>query len=249
VRRRPGTHFCRRILGEHDEAEADTEPAFGIGTYPAAHLATTQPYPKMYPLKYVIPDAFYKVTERSARLPVSPHFKLGDFDLHYEYLNFSLPHYIALKTSLLEKLEILLDMMNEDGFGLSTFTIISGFRSPYYNRGSIYNGADLKTPYSRHQYGDAVDMLVDINPKDDIMDDLNKDGNIDINDARVIMRYANRLDNKLLKEESPLLGGAAVYTYHDIPERIQSPYIHVDTRGFPNVSGSPVRWEILEKQN
>ena len=232
----------------YKEAISDPQAQLEIGRYPSPQAATAERYPSMYPQRYAVPKAFYNVTSKSAGTSVSPHFKLGDFDMHFPYLGFSFPHYIAIRRELIQKLEMLVEAMHEDGVRFPTFTIISGFRPPSYNLGSIDKGADLKMPFSRHQYGDAVDLIIDCSPMDGVMDDLNDDGKIDILDSQVILKYVNRMDAQFLRENSPLLGGAGVYSYHDIPERVQSPYLHIDTRGYPNSNGQPVRWKVQEKQ-
>lgn len=231
------------IPSTYEETYEDADKSFEIGRYAVPVSVTAEKYPMMYPEKYQCPKAFYKVTKETAGVKVSPRFTIGDFDLYYDYLDYQYPQYVALDKLIIIKLEKLLDLMNLDGVEVPTFALISGFRPPSYNRGSIKQGADLKMPFSRHQYGDAVDLLVDINPEDGIMDDLNRDGRIDIHDAAVIQKYVNRMDRVFIEENSPLLGGAGIYARHDIFERpVQSPYIHIDTRGYVNSSGRPVRW-------
>ncbi|HNT33574.1 MAG TPA: hypothetical protein PKH07_01085 [bacterium] len=235
------------IPSTYEQASADPENRLVIGTYPVALSAAAERYPKIHPDRYRVPDFFYKVTAETAQTPISPHFRIGDFDMCYPYLDYEYPQYIAVTVPLVQKLELLLERMNQDNHSLSSFTLISGFRPPEYNRGSIQKGADLKKPFSRHQYGDAVDMIIDVNPRDDVMDDLNGDGVIDIRDAEVVLKYVDELDARFLKEGSPMMGGAGVYSRHDIPERPkQSPYIHIDTRDFTNSYGLPVRWRESE---
>ena len=69
-------------------------------------------------------------------------------------------------------------------------------------------------------------------------------GKIDIDDARVILHYVNQLDKKYQNENSPLVGGAGIYSHHDFKGRVQSPYIHIDVRGFTNPDGSLIRWSV-----
>lgn len=235
------------IPSTYEDAVADPHNRLTIGTYPVAMSSAAERYPRMYPDRYRIPECFYKVTAETAQTPISPNFRLGDFDMVYPYLDYEYPQYIAVELPLVQKLELLLERMNKAGFNIPTFTLISGFRPPEYNRGSIQKGADLKKPFSRHQYGDAVDMIVDVSPQDGVMDDLNGDGVIDIRDTEVVLKYVDELDAIFLKEGSPLMGGAGVYSRHDIPERPrQSPYIHIDTRNFTNAYKLPVRWKEIE---
>lgn len=62
--------------------------------------------------------------------------------------------------------------VREAGYPAKTFGIISGYRTPWYNK-SVGN-----VPNSRHVYGDAMDLYVDTDD-DARMDDLNGDGSHD----------------------------------------------------------------------
>ena len=96
---------------------------------------------------------------------------------------------------------------------------MSGYRTPYYN-GLIGNAA-----YSRHLYGEAADIFVDHQPKDGMMDDLNRDGKLDWKDAKVLCRIIEGLCDT--KSYEPFIGGLGAYEktpYH-------GPFIHVDVRG------------------
>ena len=68
---------------------------------------------------------------------------------------------------------------------------MSGFRTPSYNSGGGETGgrADL----SRHMYGDASDIWID-NDRNGAMDDLNKDGKVDIGDARLMLEAVERVE-------------------------------------------------------
>ena len=122
------------------------------------------------------------------------------------------------------KLEELLYQVNENGFDVNTFSIVSAFRSPYFNK-LIGNNTDL----SRHVFGDAADIYID-NTKDSWMDDLNSDGNININDALILERMAAEFDRN--KKYSYLAGGLSSYKSNCV----RGPFIHIDTRGYH------VRW-------
>jgi hypothetical protein len=72
-------------------------------------------------------------------------------------------------------------------------------------------------------YGDASDIFIDSNG-DGQMDDLNHDGKITIDDARVIEKAVNRVE----AAHPELVGGAGVYT----AAQGHGPFIHIDTRGY-----------------
>ncbi len=203
--------------------------------------------PRLHPDKYLKPKFYYKVTEENKNLLISPHFKLGDYAMDYPWFSLGIPQYIALDYKLIRKLEELRNLMNEDGFNIDKFTIIYGFRSPAYNRDSIANDGSeftLKEIWSMHQYGKALDFIID-KDGDLVIDDLNQDGKIDMQDPAVIMHYVNILDRKYREEENlDMVGGAGLYPHHDFWERKQSPYIHIDVRGFLDQQGKLIRWPL-----
>ena len=126
---------------------------------------------------YARPVGFVEVTEENRETLVAPHFTLGQF-VSKQAGGF--PKYLVLRERLLLKLEMLLEEVRSAGIEATTFRILSGYRTPFYNR-SIGN----ETRYSRHVYGDAADIYVDENG-DGIMDDLNGDGKTTLDDARAL---------------------------------------------------------------
>jgi uncharacterized protein YcbK (DUF882 family) len=98
---------------------------------------------------------------------------------------------------------------------------MSGFRSPQYN----YTGGTTagRANLSRHMFGDASDIYID-SDGDGQMDDLNHDGKISIDDARVIQQAVDRVE----AAHPELVGGAGVYT----AAPGHGPFIHIDTRGY-----------------
>ena len=93
----------------------------------------------------------------------------------------------------------------------------SGFRAPAYNRRVRRAAKD-----SRHQYGDAADVFVDSNG-DGRMDDLNRDGRVNVRDTRVLLDAVERVE----REHPELIGGAGTYS----ATRAHGPFVHVDVRG------------------
>jgi hypothetical protein len=72
-------------------------------------------------------------------------------------------------------------------------------------------------------FGDAADIFVD-DDGDGWMDDLNGDGRVDIEDAKVILRSVDRVE----REHPELVGGAGIYA----ASGGHGPFIHIDTRGY-----------------
>jgi hypothetical protein len=191
--------------------------AYYLGTWPSEHGARGPA--KAPPGAYANPAGFIEVTESNRNTPVSEHFKLGDFVTHDQPNVW--PKYIVLQQRLIDKLELVLADMQARGFDVQGVRVMSGFRSPQYNYtgGNTAGRADL----SRHMFGDASDIYID-NDGDGQMDDLNHDGKIDINDARVILQSVENVE----AAHPELVGGAGVYT----AAPGHGPFIHIDTRGY-----------------
>lgn len=185
---------------------SDSIAGFTIGRYPP---------PKDGKAQYNAPLGFIEVNATNQHLYISPHFQLGQFLCRQKH---GLPQYITLVPDLLEKLEWLLEAVNKRGTRLDTFEIMSGFRTPFYNR-MIRN-----VVHSRHIYGSAADIFIDVNPRDGVMDDLNKDGRFDKKDADVLYNLADAIS-----EAHPhLAGGVGQYSGNGA----HGPFVHVDVRGF-----------------
>lgn len=125
-----------------------------------------------------------------------------------------------LRERLLLKLEYLLEKVNQQGRQVPTFYVMSGFRTPFYNK-SIGN-----VKYSRHCWGGAADIFIDVDPKDGVMDDLNGDGVIDVKDAMVMYEWVDGMNKN--KDYRGFIGGLGLY--RRTPNH--GPFVHVDVRGF-----------------
>lgn len=165
---------------------------------------------------YDAPDGFFELDADTADIAVSPHFTLGQFPSKQST---DPPSYLVLREHLLVKLELLLEQVNGRGIETDSFVVMSGYRTPAYNR-AIGNGQ-----HSRHIYGGAADIYIDVSPRDDVMDDLNGDGAFDHRDAQFLYRLADRLFS--LPENAGLRGGLGVY--RSTPAH--GPFLHVDARG------------------
>jgi len=174
---------------------------------------------------YLIPEGLVEVTEANQDTPLTPHFRLGQFVCKQEA---GFPKYVVLNERLLLKLELILEEMNRAGHRIDTFQIMSGYRTPAYNK-SLKN-----VQYSLHQWGVAADIYVDQSPRDEFMDDLNKDGRIDYRDAQVISSVIARMDQTA--DFQPYKGGLGGYKTGKF-----GPFVHVDVRGWD------ARWGVQPK--
>lgn len=169
--------------------------------------------------RYTPPRGFIEVTLENRNTFVSDHFRLGDFLTKNQYEVW--PKYLVLETRLLDKLELVLADLRALGIRTSGVKVLSGFRTPQYNRG----GGDPRgrAALSRHMYGDAADIYID-NDGNGAMDDLNGDGRVDLRDARVIQDAVDRVE----RAHPQFIGGCGVYP----GTGSHGPFTHIDTRGY-----------------
>lgn len=170
---------------------------------------------------YAPPKAFIELTKDNVTTRLSPHFTLSQFPSKQRT---AYPKYLVLRERLLLKLELLLEELNKAGVTVSGFHVLSGYRTPFYNK-AIGN-----VSYSRHQWGGAADIFIDESPRDGIMDDLNKDGKITEADAKWLYDFIDGLFGKSFYE--PYHGGLGQYRAN----QAHGPFVHVDVRG------SRARW-------
>jgi hypothetical protein len=182
---------------------------YRIDSYPAIALKDLEIYKP--------PRGLVEVTEANVDTQVSPHFTLRQFLCRQSG---GYPKYVVLRERLLLKLELLLEQVNGAGIRCDTFHVMSGYRTPYYNR-SIGN-----VKYSRHVYGGAADIFIDERPRDGVMDDLNRDGKTDVHDAGVLYDLIDELYGA--KIYKPFTGGLGRYK----KTSAHGPFVHVDVRGF-----------------
>ncbi len=183
-----------------------------IGSYPGTR--------KTAKAIYTPPAGFIEVTPQQQNTFLSDHFRLRDFFPH-DQVNVW-PKYIVVNMKIVDKLELVLADLQDRGIPAKGIRVLSGFRTPQYNKG----GGDPtgRASLSRHMYGDAADIFID-NDGNGKMDDLNHDGKINMNDARVILAAVNRVE----AAHPSLIGGCGVYP----GTSAHGPFTHIDTRGYP----------------
>ena len=188
---------------------------YRIGAYPDRALRGQPMYRQ--------PKGFIEVTSKTQDTFLTPHFQLKQFLCKQEG---DFPKYVVLREELLLKLELILETLNANGYPCPTLNVMSGYRTPHYNR-SLGNAQ-----YSRHVWGDAADIFIDEHPRDGDMDDLNQDGVIDPQDAAVLYKLIESVEHKPAWRR--LRGGLAIYRSN----AFHGPFVHVDTRG------QTVRWGV-----
>lgn len=166
---------------------------------------------------YENPDGFIEVTLENKDTKVSEHFRLADFLTHDQKNVW--PKYLVLREALVDKLELVLVELQRRGIDAQRLTVVSGFRTPQYNQRAVGRG---RAKDSRHQYGDAADVVVD-NNRDGRFDDLNHDGRINSKDMKILAEAVESVE----RQYPELIGGLGLYR----ATRARQPFIHVDVRG------------------
>jgi hypothetical protein len=192
-----------------------------IGTYRMGTWPNEKGTPRS--ASYAPPKGFVEVTRETFRTHVSEHFTVGEFVTKDQREVW--PKYVALDRRLIDKLELMIDELNLMGYKVTDFAVMSGFRTPQYNERGV--GAGGRSAVSRHQYGDAADIYPDDNG-DGRLDDLNKDGRVDMKDARIVASAAEAVERK----NPELVGGVGIYPANSA----HGPFVHIDARG------SRARW-------
>jgi uncharacterized protein YcbK (DUF882 family) len=157
--------------------------------------------------KHETPQGFVEVQPGMENIALTTHLKLGDFVTHDEQRDVW-PKYVAVDPLLLDKLELVLAAVGGRQHANMTLDVHSGFRAPAHNA-TVYRAARD----SRHQYGDAADVQIDVNG----------DGVIDMTDEILVMLAVERVEDA----HPELVGGLGIYT----SRRYRTPYLHIDTRG------------------
>lgn len=181
---------------------------YQIGNYPPENYNNKK--------NYRSPKGFIEVNQSNKDLYISPHFQLYQFLCKQDS---DWPKYVVVQSKMIRKLELIRERLDESGIQANTLFLMSAYRTPFYNK-AIGN-----VKYSRHIYGDAIDIYVDEN-HDSKMDDLNKDGIINMSDTEVIQRVVNDIDND--PQYKDLTGGMGKYNKN----AAHTYFIHIDTRGY-----------------
>ncbi len=185
--------------------------AFNVGRWPAERRAPLGP-------AYRVPAGFIEITPEIQSLAISTHFTLGEF-LSVRSQRDVWPKPLVLDLRLVDKLELIIQALADSGFTAPRLKVMSAFRTPSV---TLAGARTAQAPESRHQYGDAADIVVDANG-DGRMDDLNRDGRVDIGDARYLVRVILAVE----AAHPDLVGGIGVYR----STGLSGPFVHVDARG------------------
>jgi len=166
---------------------------------------------------YRNPEGFIEVTPENEDTRVSEHFRLRDFVSHDQKEVW--PKYVVLREPLLDKLELVIEDLNDHGVNAEGMRIRSGFRTPAHNFAVRGEGSARD---SRHQFGDAADVFID-QEGNGKMSDLNGDGKVNFADVKMILDAVERVEARYPE----LVGGTGLYAYSGR----SGPFAHIDVRG------------------
>ncbi len=198
-------HITALVMHPATSVENERLNGYRIGTYLAEPLRGDP--------AYLPPTGFVEVSGDLADLLISPRLRLGQFLCKQP----GDPRYVVVSAPLVEKLEAVADRLEAQQVSPSALTVMSGFRTPAYNR-AIGN----TTSYSRHLWGDAADIYIDADGDGD-MDDLDGNGRSDTGDAHVLAGWIE----EVVEHEDVKPGGLSVYRRN----AAHGPFVHVDARG------------------
>jgi hypothetical protein len=176
---------------------------YRIGTYPQKSH-----FPKMG-----LPRGFIEVNAANVNTWLSPHFRLREFVCRQPA---PFPKYVVLREGLIRKLEYLIGFARNQGVNCPGLHLISGYRTPFFN------SANGNSENSVHTYGGAADIYVDAD-NDGRMDDLDRNGRRDVNDALFLYRLCERLE----KQYPEFTGGDGYYPGNGS----HGAFVHTDVRG------------------
>jgi uncharacterized protein YcbK (DUF882 family) len=206
---RDGSDFAFVTMKPWREKLGSFINAYHVGRWPGER--------RNMPDNYDNPIGFIEVTPENADLTLSTHFTLRSFITNDQDKVW--PKYVVMREELLDKLELVLKTLEAQGVPTRNVVVLSGFRTPQYNRRASFEGAAYA---SRHQYGDAADLIIDAD-RNGRMDDLNRDGVVNFRDTDVINRAVERVEQQF----PDLVGGLGLYRAMGP----SGPFAHIDVRG------------------
>lgn len=206
---RDGSNFAFVTLKPWGEKAGSYVNTYHVGRWPGER--------RNMPDNYDNPIGFIEVTADNQDLRLSTHFTLRSFITNDQERVW--PKYVVMREELLDKLELVLTTLEAQGVPTRNVVVLSGFRTPQYNRRASFEGAAYA---SRHQFGDAADLIIDAD-RNGRMDDLNRDGAVNFMDTDVINRAVERVERQF----PDLVGGLGLYH----AKGPSGPFAHIDVRG------------------
>ncbi|MBI5154458.1 hypothetical protein HZA57_04400 [Candidatus Poribacteria bacterium] len=194
-----------------------------IGIYPNEKDDTAPGSVQRNPARYTPPSSFHRIEGETAQFRVSPHATLGT--LCPTVFEEPGPRFVALSPELPVFWEALYTEAAKARYKPEGLVVLRGFVSPQ-DRLRLEREDVKLAPFTRYQYGDALALLLDADG-DGRMDDLNRDGKVDIEDAQTLADIAEDAMRSV-----DLEGGQGICASFEGPAHKGTPYLHVDLRGW-----------------
>ncbi len=187
------------------------------------------------PDSYQPPVWWIRITDMNASFEVSPGVPADDLVAPAEDTGLKHTDVVPVCYPMWTAITALRNGLSARGIPGSALRVISGFRTPAYNR-SIGSNA-----FGRHVYGDAFDFYLNLAGGDNIKAaDLNRDGKLDRRDAYPIVAVIEDLQ----AEGKLPMGGIGVYNTIGGDHEVS---LHFDARGhratWCYITGGPRRSE------
>ena len=155
---------------------------------------------KENPDSYRPPVWWFRMTPDNETFEVIPGVAVGDLVAPAEDTGVRHTDLVPVNYTMWKAIEILRHAIEAKGIPGSALKVISGFRTPAYNRRIGSNA------FGRHIFGDSFDFYIDLDG-DTKSDDLNGDGKVDRRDAyRIVAIIENLQADGLLP-----MGGIGIY--------------------------------------
>lgn len=231
----PGAYWLTVRAGDREERvclfvpyEAEMQGAFGrlrvnginLGTYRDPRRSGTQKVNEN-PDAYAPPTHFIELTDETEGMHLVAGRQAGEFIIRDSESGERHTPYLPVNTDLLEAVEALDQVVALYFPEAARMRIISGFRTPLHNR-RIGSGA-----FSRHVYGDAIDIVIDLTG-DARMDDLTGSGSAGREEGLLLVAIMERL----MANGRMSVGGLGVYTFaRGVSQNGHAVTVHVDLRG------------------
>jgi len=210
------------VKAPYDPAGDGILHGYTVGIYPDPESDSAPVPVRTRPDAYTPPKFLIPVTAETARLHVSPHFRLGDFSPESER---GKRHFIALDPRLVNFLEGLVAQLDSEGMKGEAIRILRAYVPPYQRQLLARQGVPL-VEFTRYQYGDSASIILDAD-RNRVMDDLNGDGAVDVQDAERLAELADAVQRKLKTH-----GGIGIYAQFEGDREPATPCIQVDLRGW-----------------
>ncbi len=170
-----------QTLYPFNAAESQEVEGYKVGQYPNEKSSEAKAAIQSNAASYTPPQWLTRVTPETENLHVSPNFKLSELALRSEQ---GKEHFIALDARLLSFLEDLRAAAQSKYGEKARIGVLRGYMSPAERERLAGQGVQYVL-FSRYQYGNCAAIYLDLNNSGK-MSDLNRDGRVDVDDARAL---------------------------------------------------------------